>query len=547
VGIEATTLLVGPNNSGKSLALREIEQLCTANPATRPYGVIGEIDVDLPVDLATAESILQPYEVAPEFRPPGHLDYLTFELPRLSNKDTRMGPFTLIRGRFDQMLQENKTQELRSIFIAPFTVRLDGRTRFELLDPQPAQNLFWRSPQNYLSALMRDDTRREQVQRLVFEATGRYFVIDHTSMSQLMIRLSSRPPVDKYEEQSLDMRSFEFHTQATPIFDFGDGVQAFVGLVASISASPYKIVLLDEPEAFLHPPLARRLGANLTRMVDENKASLVVATHSASFVIGCLETSKNVSVVRLTYENKIATARPLPSSTLDSMMRDPLLRTTGILHALFHRGALVVEADADRAFYDAINQRLRAVGRGTEDIVFLAAVGKDTVHKLVEPLRRIGIPAVALMDLDVLEYQGTAWDNILDACQMPQSRRQHYESERDYFQRIFKAIPASNKDQRAIKTKGVDAVVGADLARLESLLQEFAGYGLFLVPQGQLESWLKPFNVTEHGPKWLIEVFARMGLFETDTSYLRPAVGDVWAFLDGVAAWINNPSRRGVS
>jgi hypothetical protein len=38
----------------------------------------------------------------------------------------------------------------------------------------------------------------------------------------------------------------------------GDGVRSFVGLLHSLARLP--LVLIDEPEAFLHPPHARLLG-----------------------------------------------------------------------------------------------------------------------------------------------------------------------------------------------------------------------------------------------------------------------------------------------
>jgi hypothetical protein len=41
-------------------------------------------------------------------------------------------------------------------------------------------------------------------------------------------------------------------------------------------------------------------------------------------------------------------------------MRDPLLRSVGVLGALFYNGAVICEADADRALYQELNERLLA-------------------------------------------------------------------------------------------------------------------------------------------------------------------------------------------
>src|SRR5687767_11233720 len=86
------------------------------------------------------------------------------------------------------------------------------------------------------------------------------------------------------------------------------------------------------------------------------------------------------------------------------MMRDPLLRSTGVLGALFHEGAVVCEADADRVFYAEVNERLLAHRAGGADgCVFLNAQNKQTVRRIVRPLREMGLPAAAILDLDLLK------------------------------------------------------------------------------------------------------------------------------------------------
>ena len=59
----SVTILVGPNNSGKSLALREIEQWARGDD--QPRFVVDEIDVERPTDATHAESLLAPFETEP--------------------------------------------------------------------------------------------------------------------------------------------------------------------------------------------------------------------------------------------------------------------------------------------------------------------------------------------------------------------------------------------------------------------------------------------------------------------------------------------------
>src|SRR5206468_2828314 len=64
---------VGPNNSGKSLALREIENWCFGQDTQR--SVVESMQVDFPVDRATGEALLRQFEALPpanQGTTPGH-------------------------------------------------------------------------------------------------------------------------------------------------------------------------------------------------------------------------------------------------------------------------------------------------------------------------------------------------------------------------------------------------------------------------------------------------------------------------------------------
>jgi AAA domain, putative AbiEii toxin, Type IV TA system len=428
---------------------------------------------------------------------------------------------------------------------APFTRRLDGRTRFAFVDPQPSGDLK-STPTNHLWALFEDDSAREKVRRLTEDAFGLHFVIDPTNMEEFSIRLSTRSPRDLQEEKMLVESTRQFFSNARPITSYSDGIQAFVGLAVSILSLPLKVILIDEPEAFLHPPLARRLGSALARLSRERGASLVVATHSADFVMGCVEVGET-TVIRLTYEDTVATVRSLTSEQVAQLTRDPLLRSAEVLSALFHRAALVTEADADRAFYNEMNYRLQAAGRGIDDCLFLNAQNNQTISRIVGPLRRIGVPAAAIVDLDTIRVATTAWEILLDGCQVPLSARNHLQAERAYLDHVFNGLVIQGS-LPPIKSQGIRALQGQDLTRALLFLSELAKFGLFLLPGGDLEhAWLPSLPVPRDKSMWLVNVFMQIGQSEDEAGYLKASSGDIWDFLDGVAAWIDSPNRLGMS
>ena len=306
-------------------------------------------------------------------------------------------------------------------YLSFFTVRLDGRTRFSLTQSRSSGDL-QDLPQNHLAALFKDDKAREKIREFVADAFGLHFVIDPTGMTQFRIRMSERAPSDNQEEQALDERARSFHGAAINILELSDGVQAFTGILAAVLSADYKVVLIDEPEAFLAPALRRKLGNRLATLAQEREGTLLAATHSSDFLMGCLQSGANINVVRLTYRARNATARLLQPETLVQFMRHPLLRSTNVLDALFHEFAVVTEADTDRAFYQEINERLVGSDReGIDNCLFLNARNKQTVPQIAGPLREIGIPAAMIVDIDVLKEGGRVWSKLLDAANAPEN------------------------------------------------------------------------------------------------------------------------------
>jgi ABC-type lipoprotein export system ATPase subunit len=532
-------ILVGPNNSGKSLALREIENWCFGQETSRK--VIEALEVDFPEDAEDAERLVRQFETHPppnQGAVPGQfwIGQHTFR----ADQPVRQVQISEVQLR--RAVSEKDIHLLRGYLTASYTVRLDGRTRFSLADPKPTGDL-QQHPQNHLWALFKDDAARQRVRQLTEEAFGLHFVVDPTGMQQFRIRMSSRPPTTDQEEQALDEAARTFHAQAQPIQELSDGVQAFVGLVAAVLSLPHKVILVDEPEAFLHPPLARRLGQNLALISRQRRASLVAATHSSEFLMGCVGVG-GASIVRLTYDGGVATARVLASGELTGMTSDPLLRSSGALSALFHRAAVITESDTDRVFYEEMNRRLLSEGRGIKDAVFLNAQNKQTIRRMVGPLRRVGIPAVALVDLDLIKEGGSNWEGLLDACQVPPERRVPLQAGRHNLHMRFEELTAA-PGVDVIKSQGLDGLAEDSRSNGANFLEELASYGLFLVPGGELESWLRHLGVGGHGADWLVNIFEKIGQSETASSYLKPGSDDIWAFLGRIAAWVDAAFRGG--
>lgn len=255
--------------------------------------------------------------------------------------------------------------------------------------------------------------------------------------------------------------------------------------------------------------------------------------------MGCVQANPAVNVVRLTYKRGIATARLLPAGQLEGMMRNQLLRSTGVLSGLFHEGVVVCEADSDRAFYQEINERLiEAKEGGIDSCLFLNVNGKDQLKDVIQPLRAMGIPAAAVVDLDVIKRGSLK--PLLQAAYVPDILVDNLRTLKDSIYSKYSELGADPKKV------GLDALDKQTKESAEAFISRLEEYGVFVVHVGEVERWLTELNVTGHTPYWLTQVFEKIGADPTSNDYVRPKAGDVWDFVRRIASWISNPLRKGI-
>jgi hypothetical protein len=396
---------------------------------------------------------------------------------------------------------------------------------------------------NSFQMLFNRDDLREEVRSILFRAFKKYFVLDPTQVGQVKIAFANRPPKDNREEQGLFKEARDYFASAESIQQVSDGIKAYTGIVIEIVAGNPRIVLIDEPEAFLHPPLAQKLGTEVAKIAKETNKNVFISTHSANFVMGCLHSGAPVDIVRMTYANGIATARVLKNADLIKMMRNPLMRSAGAINALFYDCVVVTESDADRAFYQEINERLLLYthGRGIPNCLFLNAQNKQTTRMITKPLRELGIPAVSIVDVDVLKEGGTVWMDFLESGFLPELEKKSLATIREGLNTQLATFGKDFKKKGGINLLDRNAKEAANNAfdRLEE-------YGLFVIRQGEVESWLKPLGVQGHTPQWLIEVFEKLGDNPSSKGYVKPGNDDVWAFMDRIQKWLLDSNKKGI-
>lgn len=272
IDLTPITVFVGPNNSGKSRILIEIENYCRRSHGQLPNFITDRISF-IPFTRSEIEEELFNIEQKPkpgEDILPNHI--IIGKVSTQENKAKRQ------QVNKEAIISEALNPQTNGVYFKYFldlcTVRLDGTSRLNLLLEQSAGDL-QSTPQNHLSHLFINNELLKEVRRIIFEAFGKYYVIDPTNIGKLRVRLSDREPNNEREEKGWDAESINFHKKALEITNASDGVRAFSGIITTLLAGDPKITLIDEPEAFLHPALANKLGKEIGEILTKYKKEIV--------------------------------------------------------------------------------------------------------------------------------------------------------------------------------------------------------------------------------------------------------------------------------
>jgi len=527
----SVTIFVGPNNSGKSQALRNIASHCNTGQFGSHAQIIEKLTFidnatdNLEPDLHAIKTTINQGEVVP----PGH------SMVRLGNQRFVMNDRAYIQAR---TAPNNNPHHFATWYLSTKTLNIDGPGRIQLVNPNARGDL--RYPDNPLAKIFTNDEKRRKLRNTIHESVGLYFSLDASIGDQLHVRFGLISPPN---ERSLGDETLDYMRTAKGIQSVSDGVKAYTGILLQIHAGDPKVIIIDEPEAFLHPSLARNLGKEIAKGAVEEGKHIFVSTHSPDFLMGAISSGARVNIVRLTYDQNIGTARLLPSGELTRLMQDPLLRSVGVLSGLFYHYVLVGEGGADRAFYQEINERLLAIGdsRGIPHALFLNAENKHTIPRIIDPLRKLGIPAAGIVDIDVLKDGGEEWTRYLKASNIPTSEHQPYGTKRAS---VLNTLKNANPDYK-IKG-GMEVLPETEKEAANNLCDELERYGLFIVRRGEVEAWLSSLDIPRSKHTWLRTIFEKMGSEPSDENYVRPTTGDVWDFVGSIKKWLIAPEKRGI-
>jgi hypothetical protein len=556
----ALTIIVGPNNSGKSRALRDIETLTTGGK--RPHVVVSSVEFPMPQGI---EEFFEAYEIEPHIDDNNNVFLRGLSSNLTSEHNIHVGHSW--KQDLEHLLSEVNKYSISTFaewFGHTFVSMFSTEDRLKIIkETESAERGI---TQNILQAFYKEGPAiEEKVRDIIKEAFQKDLRLDYSSLRKILLRIG-----DNLSSAPLDPReALPYYSTIEKLDDQGDGIRSFVATVLTILVGNRPVLLLDEPEAFLHPPQAFRLGEVIAQHSRADR-QVFVATHSSEFLRGVLSQRHDVTLVRVDRVGASNAIKVLNSDGVARFANDPLLSSTRILDGLFYKGAIIVEADADAVFYQRLGRQLVEA----DNYHIAHAHNKQTVAKVLEPYQSLGIQYAAIVDFDVIRVQ-KEFVALIKEFQFTEAQRDKllllqsqivsyienvsavnllksviselereletikcHDSDPDSALSLLlgnlKRVRESGSSWKRYKKEGRFALDQANQAAFDELYLICAERGLFIVPVGELEGWLVNHGVdyTSNKSNWIVTALEKI-------PELTPnAQAEPWRFLQSVFSYL---------
>ena len=393
----------------------------------------------------------------------------------------------------------------------------------------------------------------EKISDLFRHAFGKDLMFDFRGGNRLPIHVGELPNIQDAVDRVGD--KYVRAVRQNPLLDKqGDGMKSYAGILFEAIVNDLDITLIDEPEAFLHPPQMRRIGETLSSQV---KGQLIVATHSSDILRGFLEgTRGNIRILRISREQDTNIVAEASAKIIKELWKKPELRYSNALEGIFHEQTIICEDDGDCRLINSVADYLAtSSGEQWKDTAYVPTGGKHGIPKVAGVLRQIGVPVKAVFDIDFLSERslvestvdafGGRWDEIepiwlrVDSAvrggnkpkSVPQiksaiisilnSSKDEDLPKGDIIEAIKQGKPWSE-----VKRYGVSAIPNGDAQRdFESLKSNLENIGIYIVHVGEIENFCQ--EIGSHGPKFVTKLLSIVPLNDVRLLELRNFVEKV--------------------
>lgn len=533
--------LVGPNNAGKSAALREMEQF-------------------------VSHSIAQKVIKAATFRRQGTQAEFRAYLEKHAQRVGDVANYRFAGMGYNihhSQIQQFDNAADKSAIAGFFCTRLATENRITSSNPAGAIALYKEPPTHPIHLLLTDNNLAASISSLFRQAFGQDLIVFRAGGGNFPLLVGRKPSLKPGQDELSRLFVERLLRSADPLEQQGDGMRSFVSVLLYVLASDHhSIQFLDEPEAFLHPPQARLIGEFIARE-RRTKSQLFIATHSTDVLDGLIAGGAGkVRIIRIQREENVNRIKELSNAKTTAIANDTLTRYSRVLDGIFYEHVVVCESDADCLFYGSILNTKAISGDQRADVLFIHTAGKHRMARLAETLRELDVPVSVIADVDLIREQnsfqtlfeilGGDWSKVdghLRAIRTSiEERRAPLNAEQVAGQirsalsgvggvggfpekceaeikRIFKTLSPWDEVKRA----GRSALSpGQPIQHFDELLKECSAVGLWIVPVGEMEGFCRSID-GGHGPSFVAKVLEQRSV-ETDLELqqARDFVSKIW-------------------
>lgn len=548
------TVFVGPNNSGKSQTLKDIRCLMDRqeSPIKEPVILLDDNSCfDIP-NMSTIKSDLIFKDSATNVN-----HYTIGSIGSNLFGKSSIDAYKPQIEDFDNQTNTSKYNSFLSWFGKYYIALMDAETRLRLSSETNSFVPQETMPDNLLQSLFLIPELESELRRAFNMAFQQDIKLDVSQLLKICIRVG-----EKVSQIPADARTAYNIAKDIPKIDSqGDGYRSFAGIVIGLLICKNRIILLDEPEAFLHPAQAFFLGKWIGQNSDILGSQLLICTHSSSFLSGIISGTQNLSVARLLRVHNHTHYNILSSVTTKKLINNPILSSQRVVEGIFHRGVVICEADADRAVYQSVASQYHDSNR---EILFIHAHNKQALALVASVLKQTGTPVAVIADIDILRPNNELDDlyNVLAGKEMDpvlQSRRKGLDTfidsrpENEVLQELIKnmdeflkqlhnnehsldgakgalsRIKSETSKWSLIKRNGINILEGQQKENAEQLLAELANIGLFVVKVGELEGWID-LGIHKKN-KWIIPALEAINDHKASSNIVE-FVGDILGYFN---------------
>lgn len=385
-------LFVGPNNAGKSQAIKDIHNLLYNSS---PAPVVSKIEWQI-----NEKEELQ--RALKEFA------------SRTSSNDYVGSGFSIASFYLKKFMDN---EEMNKDIVAFLTSFLSTEDRLNLVNPpkkindnEPRQH-----PIHYLD---RERGLIDFLDKAFFEAFGQHLQLNDYYGASLPLSIGKEVTIEneymgKRSDKTAEFLRREF-ANLPLLHNQGDGMKSFTGILLNLFISHYSIFFIDEPESFLHSPQAYVMGQQLVSMSKDKQ--LFLTTHSDSLLKGLVDSSTNrLKIIRITRTENNNSFAIIKSEEVKKLMNDPLLRYSNILDSLFYNITVACESNADCKFYRMILDSIIPNQTKRKDILFVESGGKQRLNIICEALRSLNVDVRVTPDFDIFRRESEA-SKLYNSC-----------------------------------------------------------------------------------------------------------------------------------